>query len=82
MNEFKIGDVLAKMGDAMKWVVWFMDSYHYFLKPYPGYGEDCVATRHTVDKDICNANFVKVGEWDYEKGIEMEDDEDVRGVRR
>lgn len=71
-GRFKEGDVLVELDCFQKWVVWYEDKYSYHLKSHDAVSE----FRRAEDIRDCVQNYVKVGRWDFCKGMEICDEMD------
>ena len=77
-REFFHGDVVSRVGILEKFLVWCADLNQYHMMIVDKEIGNKVYCRHCdarVERGLCHRNFVKVGTWDFEKGVEVEDDD-------
>lgn len=76
-NKFQEGDILSKIGDPRKWLVWEVDSYEIELKDMNAYMDDEISEDYSewdslfVRWNEAEMEWVKVGEWSFKYGEEM-----------
>lgn len=72
--EFNCGDLVVEIGYLPKWRVWAFGNNRYRLQSISGdtHNEPNV---FSIEKEECEANYVKVGAWDNKKWDEEGDDD-------
>lgn len=68
--EFNCGDLVVEIGCRPKWRVWAFGNNRYRLQSLSGYINNV-----SIEKEECEANYVKVGAWDNKKWDEEGDDD-------
>lgn len=83
MTEFKRGDIIVRIGDRRTFIVLDLQESTSKLFPSRRYSVMEVAdedwcwsiTYHYLFQDTVDMDYVKIGEWDFKREMEVEDDE-------